>query len=196
MIVVDVETSGMTPGRHSLLSVGAVDFLNPTRQFYEECRIFEGAHVDKESLEVNGFTENQITDPKKKSDREVVEAFLGWIKESPEHTLAGQNPSFDRDFLQATAFRYHLNWPLAHRTVDLHSVCYAHMLRQGIELPQGNKRSNLNLERILAYTGLPARTGPHNGLNDAKLEAEAFSRLFYGKTLLEEYRKHDIPNLS
>ena len=43
MIVVDVETSGMDAYKHSLLSIGAVDFENPVERFYEECRIWDGA---------------------------------------------------------------------------------------------------------------------------------------------------------
>jgi hypothetical protein len=55
MIVCDCEFSGTDPILHSLVSIGAVDFLDPSRQFYAECRIWEGAHVMDEALEVNGF---------------------------------------------------------------------------------------------------------------------------------------------
>ncbi|KKU70659.1 MAG: Exonuclease RNase T and DNA polymerase III [Parcubacteria group bacterium GW2011_GWA2_47_21] len=192
MIIVDVETSGITPVRHSLLSVGAVDFSNPGRLFYEECRIFDGAHVDKESLKINGFTNEEITDSKKKTDREVIESFLRWANEAKERTIAGQNPAFDRDFLQATAHRYHLDWKFAHRTIDLHSVCYSHMIEHGIRPPEDKGHSALNLDRILKYVGLRPREGKHNGLADAKLEAEAFSRLFYKRGLLPEYEKFPI----
>lgn len=178
MIVVDVEATGVDARVCSLLSVGAVEFENPQHTFYRECRAFPGAHVEKEALVVAGFSEDSIWDTKKKTDREVVEAFLIWLKTCREWTLAGQNPSFDRDFLQETAHRYHINWPLAHRTVDLHSVAYFHLKRQGIEPPQKNNHSALNLDRILEYVGLEARTGIHNALEDAKLETEAFSRLF------------------
>ena len=57
MIVVDVETSGLDDEKNSLLSIGAVDFYNPKNQFYGECRVREGAEVNPEALEVNGFTE-------------------------------------------------------------------------------------------------------------------------------------------
>jgi len=195
MIIVDVETSGMTPDRHSLLSVGAIDFDNPERQFYEECRIFDGAHVDDEALEVNGFTRVQIADPKKQTDREVAEKFLQFALGAKEKTLAGQNPSFDRDFLQATAHRYHINWPFAHRTVDLHSVCYADMIRKGIKPLEEKGHSALNLERILEYVGLPRRNGKHNALEDTKLETEAFARLLLGQSVLEEYKTFSLPEI-
>jgi hypothetical protein len=40
---------------------------------------------------------------------------------------------------------------------------------------------------------LPPEPYPHNGLRGAKIEAEALSRLIYGKNLLEEYKEFKIP---
>ena len=193
MVIVDVESSGVSPEKHSLLSVGAVDFANPENRFYEECRIWDGAHVEKDSMAVNGFSQAQITDPKKKTDREVAVDFLAWLEKIEEKTLAGHNPSFDRDFLQATAHRYHLNWPLAHRTVDLHSVCYFDMVKRKIPVPNVHGHSALNLDSILSYLGLPQEPKPHNALTGALVETEAFGRLFYGKPYLKDFAKYPLP---
>lgn len=193
MIIVDVEATGVDTRLCSLLSVGAVEFENPANTFYMECRAFEGAHVEKEALVISGFTETQIRDEKKKTDREVALAFLDWLKACAEWTLAGQNPSFDRAFLEETAHRYHINWPLAHRTIDLHSVAYIEFLKKGEEIPRKNNHSALNLDRILEHVGLPTRAQKHNALEDAKLEAEALSRLIYGTHLLKEYSSLSIP---
>lgn len=195
MIVVDVESTGVDARKCSLLSVGAVEFENATHTFYMECRAFDGAHVEKEALVISGFTEAQIHDEKKQTDREVALAFLDWLKTCKEWTLAGQNPSFDRSFLEETAHRYHINWPLAHRTIDLHSIAYYHMKRKGIEPPQKNNHSALNLDRILKYVGLPTRAKKHNALEDAKLEAEAFARLLYQKNLLPDYASFPLTTI-
>ena len=192
MIVVDVEASGVSPEKDSLVSVGAVDFSDSKNRFYEECRIWDGAHVEEEALAVNGFTRDQITDPKKKTDREVVADFLIWLEKVKEKTIAGHNPSFDRDFLQATAHRYHINWPLAHRTIDLHSICYFDMLKRGVEIPILNNHSALNLDKVLVYIGVPPEPKPHNALTGALVETEAFGRLFYGKPFLEEFSKYPM----
>jgi DNA polymerase III epsilon subunit-like protein len=195
MIIVDIEASGVSPIKDSLVSVGAVDFENPSRQFYEECRIWDGAHIEEEALKVNGFSREQITDPKKKTDREVAEDFLRWLNLSNERTLAGQNVSFDRDFLQYTAYRYHLDWPLAHRVIDLHSVCYLHMIERAITPPidPAHRHSALNLDRVLEYVGVTSKRKAHNALEDAKLETECFSRLFSGKMMFDEYKKFPVP---
>ena len=201
MIVVDVETTGVDPRLCSLLSLGALDFDRPEHQFYMECAPFPGAHIEKEALAVSGFTMEDIeannqspnANNQKKTDRAVVEAFLEWMRTCSEWTLCGQNPSFDRDFLQETAHRYHLNWPLAHRTVDLHSVAYGDHLQRGKSIPLTHNHSALNLDTILAYVGLPSRQGSHHALDDAKLEAEALSRLIHKRGLLKEYSQFEIP---
>ncbi|MDO8620113.1 MAG: 3'-5' exonuclease [bacterium] len=194
MIIVDVESSGVDTRKCSLLSVGALDFDNPHNQFYRECRVFDGAHIEDEALQVNGFTRESCTDPKKVTDREVVEEFLTWMKTCNEWTLAGQNPSFDRDFLRETAHRYHLDWPLAQRTVDLHTVAYYEFAREGKTVPLLRNHSALNLEAILEHVGLPIKRESHNALEDSKLEAEAFSRFMAGKPLFEEYMKFKVPD--
>lgn len=194
MIIVDVESSGVDTRACSLLSVGALDFDNPKNQFYMECRVFPGAHIEDEALQVNGFSKESCMDTGKPTDREVVEAFLTWMKTCKEWTLTGQNPSFDRDFLRETAHRYHISWPLAQRTLDLHSVAYFVLLGAGKTVPLKNNHSALNLEAILEYVGLPIKRENHNALEDAKLEAEAFSRFMVGKSLFEEYTRFPVPS--
>lgn len=193
MIVVDMESSGLDPNKHSLLSIGAIEFENPQNQFYGECRLFPNAHVDPDALAINGFTEEQIKDSSKITDEELVTKFIDWALRCEEQTLAGQNVSTDRDFIRASAARYHMNWTFAYRTLDLHSVAYLHHIKRGVEIPLKNKHSALDLDNISKYCGMPEEPTPHNGLRGALLEAECFSRLFYDKALLDEYKKFDIP---
>ena len=193
MIVVDMEASGLDPNKHSLLSIGAVEFEKPENQFYGECRLFEGAQVDPDALGINGFTEKQIVDQSRQKDEELVKAFIDWSNLCEEQTLAGQNVSTDRDFIRAAAARYHMNWTFAYRVLDLHSVAYFHHIKMGVKIPIKNKHSALNLDGISRYCGMSDEPMPHNGLTGAKLEAECFSRLFFDKELLDEYKQFKIP---
>lgn len=193
MIVVDTELSGLEPTKHSLVSIGAYDFENPSNFFYEECRVWDGAHIMDEALAVNGFSRQQILDKNKPRDEEVVARFLAWAEKIEERTIAGQNPSTDRDFIKATCERYHLNWPLAHRVIDLHSICYFHMLERGGKPPTKNHHSGLDLDAILEYVGLSPEPKPHNALIGAKLETEALWRIIKGKSAFPEYTKISIP---
>lgn len=192
MIIVDVETSGVDARKNSLLSIGAVDFRNPENTFYGECRAWDGAHIEKEALARNGFTHEQATDATKQTEGELVKKFIAWASGIKEKTLAGHNTSFDRDFLKEAAHRFHIDWPFAQRTLDLHTVAYVDMVKKGIAVPETHGHSALSLDKILVYLGLPEEPMPHNGLNGAKHEAECYSRLIYGKGLFNEYKAFPI----
>lgn len=193
MIIVDVETTGVDEVKHAILSVGAIDFDNPSNQFYEECRVWDGAHIDDEGLAINGFTREQAIDQTKQTDEELIKHFINWAKGVKEQTFAGQNPSFDRDFLHRAADRYHLEWPFAFRTIDQHSVCYTHMIKRGVTPPIINSHTALNSDKIMEYVGIPTEPHPHNALSGAKIAAEALSRLLYGKKLLSDFKDYDLP---
>jgi DNA polymerase III epsilon subunit-like protein len=195
MIIVDVEASGTEHDVHSIVSIGAVDFAHPENRFYQECRIWDGAHIMEGALEVNGFTEAQITDPLKKSEADIVAEFLEWTFSMADRTLVGQNVSFDRDFLKAAAHRAKLQYDLPYRTLDTHTMCFMHIIKAGGEPPidPQHKRSLLDLDVILNYCGIPEEPHPHNALTGALCHAEVTSRLLYDKKLLPEFEVYEIP---
>lgn len=193
MIVVDVEASGVEYHKHSIVSIGALDFDNPENRFYAECQIWKGAHIMDDALEVNGFTKEEITDKDKKTEGEIIKEFLEWAEKINERTLVGQNVSFDRDFLKAAAERVHLNWTLAYRTIDTHTLAYMHMVKRGLNVPTTKHRSALDLDAVLNYVGIPNEPTPHNALTGAFSHAEVASRLLYDKKMLSEFEQFNIP---
>ncbi len=194
MIVLDVEASGTESFKHSIVSLGALDLKNPENRFYMECRIWDGAHVMPDALRVNGFTMEQITDASKPSEADLTHAFLQWSESVEERTLAGQNVSFDRDFLKHAAERAgHTEWPFAFRTIDTHTLCYMHMINRGQKPPVQHRRSALNLDAVLNYCGIPEEPSPHNALTGALSHAEVIARLLYGRKLLPEFMQFEIP---
>ncbi len=194
MLVIDVEASGVEAHKHSIVSVGALDFANPSNRFYEECRVWDGAHIMEDALKVNGFTEAEITDPKKQSEADLVHAFMQWADGLEERTFAGQNVSFDRDFIKYASQRAgHTEWPFAYRTIDTHTLCYMHMINRGMKPPVMKRRSALDLDAVLNYCGIPHEPEPHNALTGALSHAEVISRLLYGRKLLPEFNEYQIP---
>jgi DNA polymerase III epsilon subunit-like protein len=176
--------------------LGALDLMNPTNRFYMECRVWDGAHISDEALEVNGFTKAQITDPSKPSEADLVNAFLKWSENLSNRTIAGQNPSFDRDFVKYACERAgHTAWPFAHRTIDTHTLAYMHMVNRGLVPPIDpvHHRSALNLDAVLNYCGIPEEPQPHNALTGALSHAEVIARLLYGRKLLPEFEQFEIP---
>ena len=193
MIILDVEMSGINPEKNSIVSIGAVDFKNPSRRFYGECKVWEGAHITEEALSVNGYTKEKLLDDTKQTAGELLQSFIDWAGLCEEYTLAGQNPGTDLWFLESTAFKFKIMWPFSHRSFDLHTVCASHMIKRGIELPVMNNRSNINSDFIMKYVGIPTEPKPHIAINGAIYEAEAFSRLLYGNNLLPEFAEFPIP---
>ncbi len=195
MIIVDVETTGVDPRKHSILSIGAIDFNDPSSRFEIECSAFPGADYEEEALSINGHTKDDIFDTSKPSEEQAIREFAEWAKKTTDHTFAGQNCYFDLDFVKAAAHRIHLDISLPKRIVDLHSVVWAHMTSRGMVVPVDpvHKRSAMNSDYICEYVGIPNEMGSHVGINGALWECEAFSRLFYDRPLLPEFNQYPIP---
>lgn len=195
MIIIDIEASGTEYVKHSIVSLGALDFDNPEHRFYGECRIWDGAHYMEEALAVCGYTVEEITDPTKIPEGELVRQFLEWSQHMGDRTLAGQNVSFDRDYVKAACEREGIAWDLAHRTIDTHTLCYMHMVKRGLKPPIDleHRRSALNMDIVMNYCGIPEEPKPHNALTGALSHAEIISRLLYGKKLLPEFEQYEIP---
>jgi DNA polymerase III epsilon subunit-like protein len=198
MIIIDIEASGVDYQKCSIIAIGALEFEKPNNRFYGECRIWDGAHMKPESSLIHGFSEESMTDSNKVSEGELVRMFFEWSQHMSDRTLAGQNVSFDRDFLKAACEREHIPWDLAHRTIDTHTLAWMHMVKRGLPPPidEQHRRSALNLDVILNYCGIPDEPEPHNALTGALSHAEVASRLLNDTMLLPEFSEFPIPWLS
>lgn len=199
MLVIDAEMSGLEPTLHSLVSIGAIDLEHPERQMYEECRVWEGAKVEDEALQVNGFSLAQVTDPTKQSEGELVHKLVAFAEPMQDRTFAGQNVFTDAAFLRAAAARAgHTSWDFAHRIIDVHTLCWVHMHTRGLVPPLDPQKhhSKLNLEAVARYCGMPEEPKPHNALTGAKYTAEVISRLLNNKKLLPDFEQYEIPWLT
>ena len=195
MIICDIETTGTNPRVHSIVSIGAIDLNNPSKQFYAECKPFSGAKIEDEALAVNGYNREELVN-KPKNDEEIVKEFLEWRSDIEDQTFAALHPTFDTGFIQATCERCGIEYPYAKRTIDLHTLVYAHMIRSGIEIPMRNHHSNIASDGIMQYVGIPAEPKPHIAINGAVWEAEAFSRIVFNRKLLPQFEQYPIPWIS
>lgn len=200
MIVVDIETSGVIPSKCGILQIGAVDIDNPENTFNESCRIDDGDEVlnakgdNRTVFEVLGMTEEQMRDNEKQSQKELLQNFFKWVESVKIKNIICENPQFDYGFLWIKSEKYGLDYPLPHRAFDLHSIAQAkyHQLKGDFLIKED--KSDLGLTNILSFVGMKDERKAHNALEDAKLEAECFSRLIYGKNLIKEFNKFPIPN--
>ena len=194
MIVLDVEGSGLDARVHSILSIGAIDLENPTNQFYDECRVWEGADIQDEALAINGFSREEVLDQSRKSEAELIEAFVAWATDRPQNRmLAAQNPSYDLEFVQAACERAGIQCPFGKRTIDVHSLVWMHMVAHNAVPPTDKHRSAINLDYALRYCGIPEEPRPHNALTGALCHAEVISRIAYTKKALPDFSHFDIP---
>lgn len=193
MIVLDIETTGLEPKKHSIIEVGAIEYDNPLNIFNERCRIWPGAESDPGALEINGFNPDELTDPVIQTQKELLLKFIDWISSVDDKTIAGQNVDFDISFLNESCKRLNLPSYFGKRKVDLHSVAYAHFLRRNIRPPLKNNLSDLHSDLIMDYVGIPAEPKPHRALNGARYELEALSRLISGKSALDEFSGYEVP---
>jgi DNA polymerase-3 subunit epsilon len=195
MLSIDCEMTGLDPKKHAIISIGGVDISDPTRQFYGECYVFDGAEIDKEALCINGFSEEECLDKTKDSETELMQKLYEWVSGASNYTLVGQNVYTDKDFLNQAFKRSGIDFMFNHRIIDTHSVAYADYLRTGKEVPikeSNPKVSSLNLDQILKHVGIPEEPRPHNALTGAKVSAEAFSRIVLKKKLLPDFEAYDM----
>lgn len=175
MIIVDVETGGLDPRYNPLLSIGAVEYEHPYNTFYGEIKPLSGTTSDVRALNVNGIDLKKWNN--KPSLHSVMNKFYIWIQGTKEQTLAGHNPSFDRDFCNVNFRRIGLGNVFNHRTIDLHSVAFTIFTQKEISF------SRLTSDEIYRLLGILDEPKPHNALNGALWETEAFARLIHNKVL-------------
>lgn len=207
MIIIDIETTGVNFWENGILSIGALCFNNPEKQFYEECRIDEDDIITEDALKINGFSKEEIKSEEKQTQEELVRNFIKWMNEQDLRILAGSNVGFfDLNFIKTKAKKYDIQLKMRFRSLDLCSVAQTRFFQifgkfllddykeNGMSLPEVLKFCGIKDERIEIRDGRLIRQGKkHNALEDCKLEAECFSRLLSGKNLFEEYKKFPIP---
>lgn len=193
MIILDIETTGSDYAKHSIVQIAAIEFEHPENRYAASCRIWDGAVIDPFTRTYNGWTDEVLHDKALPTDRDIAAGFIAWAGSVAEKTIVGENPSFDRDFLRWTLERYGMQWSLGFRTLDIHTISTLHRWQRGIEVPHEQGMSMLRLDETLKYVGLPEEPKPHAALAGALREAEAFSRLIYGKPLLPEFTAHPLP---
>jgi len=207
-VVVDIEASGGNPLEHGIWQIGAID-LNTMEEFLEESKIDDEDKVAEEALMIIGKTEEELREKNKQTQKELLKKFFKWLETRKMKNLLCHLPEFDQGFLRKKMLKYFKEdpfWPDFHRAFDLHTIAQVKFFElNGKFLTKEDNNSDMGLKNILKLCGMNderravregkiSREGkPHNALKDAKLTAECFSRLMYGKNLFPEFSKFEIP---
>lgn len=200
MIVVDLEMSGMDLEKCGIWQIGAIELGNPDNTFCEECRVegeYEFLLGETNTQKLFGKTEEELRDKNKQSEKQLLENFFKWAEKIRIKNLVGHCIAYDFMFLKQKAVKYNLNFPFSHRTFDTHSIASSKYFDlNGKFLLVRDKLgmvSDMGLKNVLKLVGMKDERIVHDALGDAKLTAEAFSRLVYGKNLLKEFSDFKIP---
>lgn len=161
ILVVDLETGGLDPRDHPVLAIGAVD-LKTNKKFYGECAV-NGKVCTDEALKVNGVNLDEWK--YKPSLSSTLTLFQKFVNDCEGKILAGHNPRFDYDFLRVAFDECNLRIPFSFRTVDMHTLAY-------VKFGQ-----SMSSDQIYTKLGMEKEPKPHNALNGAVHEAQAFRML-------------------
>jgi len=204
MIVVDLEMSGMDYQKCGIIEIGAVD-LDNGREFFEEARLGEDFEVINISeaehtvLEVLGKTEEELRAKNKQNEKELLMHFFEWCKKTRVKNFICHHPHADVAFLEHRARIYGIKFPFkSYKVFDVHTVGQMAFLflnkSFAFKDKDGETQSAMGLGEVLKLAGMKDNRGTnHNALEDAKLTAEAFSRIVHGEGLFSKYADFLIP---
>lgn len=209
MIVLDLETSGLDTGKCGIWQIGALEFEKPENYFLQEGRIDDEDTTTSDALKVTGKTEQELRSPSKQIQRQLIMNFFSWLGTCNERVTAGHNVGWDVSFIENKCIRYGVmdkfREVMGQRVIDLHTVANLAYKKEYGSFKLKDGRSAMNLKSVLEFCGLEdkrkqAEDGtiseegtPHNALEDARLEAECFSRLLFAKPLFKEFEKFSVP---
>jgi ribonuclease T len=166
-VSVDIETSGPTPGRYSMLSIGACLVDAPEHGFYVELKPTSDIVVDTAQA-IGGFSLEQLAQDGVEPG-EAMQRFADWVaREVPTGTVpvfVGFNAAFDWMFVADYFDRFLGHNPFGHAALDIKSFT---MGMAGVTWAQTSMR-------FLAPKYLHGRKLTHNALGDARDQAEIFA---------------------
>lgn len=183
LIVVDTETAGLDPNKHSILTFGACLYHDGAVVSTFLGKVCEPVLcVDEEALAVNGLKVADVTGWD--TPLQVVIQFQQWLLRNEQYgkqTLVAHGVRFDEPFLRRL-------WDLAgknfdeqfsHRMVCTQSAAHLLALARRLDLP-GNSTS---LDNVAAVFGFKREHKNHDALEDAILTARVLRRLVERITL-------------
>lgn len=194
VVVCDLETSGLIPGTHAILEIGAVT-LDPGRDFtfHRDVRREWWQEWDPKAAEIHCLAkETAMNHRDRVTDSVAVEDFIEWLDDvalagiEGRAVLAGMNPRFDREFLAQVALRLDLgerfDGLVSHRTIDLHTLAVSAFWRnldyEPALFPRG--LDSINTDAVYSLLGMGPEPKPHRALEGARREAAAIRSLLLG----------------
>jgi DNA polymerase III epsilon subunit-like protein len=174
---IDLETSGLDPQRHGIVSIGAITTQADGRkveQFYSLCNPFGPAsklEMDPQAMEINGLKPSEIANAPNMLVT-LRDLMFHWTEFNP--TLVFCNAPFDVAFLLAAIRREQRLAPLYEkyyrRVLDLYGLQFMHCGKV------------LSLSEMCKAWGVKNEKA-HNALADARVTSQIFHKLLQEKAV-------------
>ncbi|MDO8064159.1 DNA polymerase III subunit alpha [Candidatus Phytoplasma bonamiae] len=177
-IVLDIETTGLSKVRDRIISIAAVKIKNgKIIEFFDEL-INPGTDIkiNRFIQELTNISNDILL--KKPHIKDIFPKFLDFIKDCPDYVLVAHNASFDIEFLQETAKKINLSWPVC-PIIDTLTLAQKHF---------NTSLKYFSLEKIVKAfkIKLDSEGQYHNALFDARATALIFLEM------LEKLEKQQI----
>lgn len=161
-VVLDLETTGLTPSTNQIISIGAVKFESGRiNSFYRLIKLEQGKVISTDIARVTRLN-NQLLNAKGVEIKEAIIDLQHFVKNMP---IVGYNLLFDERFLQATIIKHNMI-QFNNKMVDI--LPYIKRIDKFCD--------NYRLETILAKYGIENEQ-PHNALADARATMELTKKL-------------------
>lgn len=168
-VVVDLETSGGSPGQHAITEVGAVKVKGGEVLGEFQTLVNPQRAIEPYVQVLTGITDSMVTAAP--TIDAVLPAFLefaGLTRAHPQTIIVAHNARFDIGFLKAAAAQLDIVWP-KHRTLD--TVLLARRAIPRDEVP------NYRLESLAMHLGSSTRP-THRALDDARATVDVLHAVF------------------
>lgn len=161
-VVVDVETTGLSPKANKIIEISAVRFVNFEPIEYFSSLINPGIQIPKKSIEIHSIDNEMVKDSPKIEF--VAQSFMDFI--GKEKFIAGHNILFDLKFLYANGMNLLAS---KHKFVDTLAIaqqCLRKIRKESDVWLDDYDVTNYKLDTLLKYYNIPHEQA-HRSLDDA-----------------------------
>lgn len=190
LAIIDLETSGTNPSKHSILEIGIIPLQDEKESFHVYIKPTKKIHWSKYAkVNFEKYSENwekHAVPPK--TAIELLTKYLNRNFGDSKVTLIGHNIAFDLSFLKKLAYDAKLDEipQISHRAIDTYTLLY--ILQSQDKIPE----LALNSDGAFKYFNIePNEKDRHTALGDAIATKELFKRV---TKLLNEKRNNENNN--
>jgi DNA polymerase III epsilon subunit family exonuclease len=160
-VVIDLETTGLSPARDDIVELSAVRFRNFKPADIYSTLVYPENGIKYYASKVNGITADMVADAPYIED--VADEFIEFV--SKDRIVVGQNIDFDLRFLSSNGIE------ISPRSHDIYDTM--HMARRHL---CGGEVQNHKLDTLCRYYKI-VNTDAHRGVGDCKATGKLFAKL-------------------